>query len=44
MNENDILKLFILYLEKHSTLNEGERKVFQSYFEYLLKPTVVLGE
>ena len=40
LDQSDILRLFILYLEKVEHLNEIEREVFGRYFHFLITPMI----
>ena len=40
LDQSDILRLFILYLEKVEHLNEIERGVFGRYFHFLITPMI----
>lgn len=39
----DILKLYILYLEKIDSLNGDERKAYQQYFTHLNNPPIIIS-
>ena len=39
---DDILKLFVLYLEKYENLTEREREAFCDYFNYLSHPRITV--